>query len=106
MINVTDNKGRSHRTALFVDARDLDGEFEERTNRLLQSLNGNNIKVDVFAVRGGSPASGVVRVSGSPGSLSDSVAGPSSFSGSDLSAWAGERGYVQVLLSVPAGASV
>lgn len=54
-IQVENPNGRSHRTALVVDGERYDqgGAYTERTQRLLQSLNGDNIKVDVFAFRNG-----------------------------------------------------
>lgn len=101
-IAVTDTKGRSHRTALFIDADALvDSVYAERVARLLQSLNGQNIKTDLFKVAAGNGA-GVVRIS----SLDDAghngeVVKPSD---AELSAWAEDQGYVQVLFSKPAGA--
>lgn len=104
-MNVTDNTGRQHRTALFVDARDL-SKFEERANRLLQSLNGQNIKVDVFSVRPGNGNGGVVRVTGSPGSLAVDFDSVVDFDASELSAWAKSKGYEMVLFAAPAGAEL
>lgn len=95
------DSNRSHRTALFVDTRAVSDEFEQRSNRLLQSLNGDNIKVDVFSVTG-TNGGGVVRVSGQPGSLAV-ASDPTDLDASELSAWARDQGYVQVLFSVPAG---
>lgn len=44
---------RTHRTALVVDVRrGIDGEFEERVKRLFQSVNGSNIKCDIFNLTG------------------------------------------------------
>jgi hypothetical protein len=44
---------RSHRTALVVDVRrGIDSEYEERVKRLFQSVNGSNIKCDIFTLSG------------------------------------------------------
>lgn len=44
---------RTHRTALVVDVRrGVDSEYEERVKRLFQSVNGSNIKVDIFNLTG------------------------------------------------------
>lgn len=40
---------KNHRTALLIDAsKGFANPFAERVNRLLQSVNGPNIKVDVY----------------------------------------------------------
>jgi len=53
-LKLTDPKGRSHQTAIVVDGERFDkgGKYAERTKRLAQSLNGNNIKADFFVRRG------------------------------------------------------
>lgn len=50
-LKLNDPQGKSHQTALVVDGEEFakGGRFNERIRRLLQSLNGQNIKVDVFA---------------------------------------------------------
>lgn len=83
--------GRKHRTALFVDAakRAANSEYRERSDRLIQSVNGSNIKVDVFEVDGS-----VVRPLGTTPSSTPT-------SEPDLQAWATSQGYTQVLVSQP-----
>lgn len=53
-LQLTDPKGRSHQTAVVVDGERFDkgGKYAERVKRLAQSLNGNNIKADIFVRRG------------------------------------------------------
>lgn len=97
------NHTRNHRTALFIDADAVaeGGDYAERVGRLLQSLNGENIKTDLFAVKSnGAVAGGVQRIS----SLYDITSTPLNGSPSDaeLAAWAASEGYVQVLFSKPA----
>lgn len=83
--------GRSHRTVLFVDAqqRATNKAYRERSDRLVASLNGSNIKVDVLEVDGN-----VVRPLGTTpqATATDSP---------DLQAWAESQGYTQVLVSSP-----
>lgn len=44
---------RNHRTALVLDVRrGIDSTFEERAKRLLESVNGPNIKCDIFTLTG------------------------------------------------------
>lgn len=83
--------GRHHRTALFVDAaqRASNKEYRERSDRLIQSVNGSNIKVDVFEVDGN-----VVRPLGTTPQATPS-------SEADVQAWAKSQGYTQVLVSTP-----
>lgn len=59
---------RKHRTALVVDARK--GVNTERLNRLLQSVNGTGIKVDVFTL--GQPV-GPGLVAGAPNATQTAV---------------------------------
>ena len=97
-IAVKNAGGRSHRTALFIDADALvDPTYSERVNRLLQSLNGPNIKTDLFSVASGNGASGVVRIS----SLADVAPnGPvAKATDAELHEWASVQGYDQVLFS-------
>lgn len=88
---------RSHRTALFIDGDALDnGTYRERVERLLQSLNGPNIKTDLFTVAAGNGNGGVVRIS----SLADvSVNGHAKATDEELVSWAEAAGYDQVLFS-------
>ncbi len=97
---VTINSTRSHRTALFIDGDALDGEYKERVQRLLQSLNGPNIKTDLFTVSAGNGNGGVVRIKSLD--VSASAAPSSKASDAELTAWAKDQGYVQVLFSKPA----
>lgn len=44
---------RNHQTALVVDVRrGINPKFEERVKRLLESVNGPNIKCDIFTLSG------------------------------------------------------
>lgn len=44
---------KSHRTALVVDVRrGITSDFENRVKRLLESVNGSNIKCDIFTLSG------------------------------------------------------
>ena len=96
---------RSHRTALVIDVRNgVNSQFRERYNRLLQSVNGPNIKVDVFTLRGNSLATGPALVPGKPEDTSavDVPASPI-----DLNAWAAGLGYDQLIVTVaPSGSAV
>ena len=94
---VSIQSARSHRTALFIDGDSLGNEtYRERVERLLQSLNGPNIKTDLFSVASGNGVSGVVRIS----SLSDVASGPSAkVTDAELLEWASGQGYDQVLFS-------
>jgi hypothetical protein len=95
-LNVQNFSKRNHRTALFVDAakRANDKEYRERSDRLIQSLNGDNIKTDIFEVDGLT-----VRPLGSTAKESNSAA-----TEDDLRSWAAKTGYTQVLVSMPAKA--
>lgn len=46
---------KEHRTALVIDQAKYDsiGSYQERINRLLESLNGHNIKTDIYTLRDG-----------------------------------------------------
>lgn len=86
----------AHRTALVIDASNPAGGFQERVNRLLESLNGPNIKVDVYTY--GQKTSSAV-TPGAPSWESSSV------ESSDFAAAVQEvasKGYVQILTSQPA----
>lgn len=90
---------REHRTALVIDIRSgVTSDFKERYNRLLQSVNGPNIKTDVFTLRGNVAQTGPGLVSGPPelSAAADVPAGEI-----DLAAWAAELGYVQLVVSTP-----
>lgn len=84
---------KTHRTALVIDvskAAQAAPDFKERVDRLLQSVNGSNIKCDVYnfdgvTLRPGVPAEGVT---------SDGAE-------TSLEAWANEAGYTQLLISRP-----
>ncbi len=81
---------RSHRTALFVEvSADSSSDFRERTARLAESLNGSNIKTDIYSK---DVATG--RVSAG---LNFPVA--ASFGSSDVLELAREAGYTQALVS-------
>lgn len=108
---------RNHRTALVLDIRrGVDGEYEERVKRVLQSVNGANIKVDVFTLSGPDggtltqgttiPSQATVQakateVTLSPGSpfateKAAEVSAPADVI-AELDGALAERGYVQVL---------
>jgi hypothetical protein len=92
---------KNHRTILFVDARNPTGKFTERANRLIESLNGANIKVDVHAVTHGSGLKvAPVEQVGDDSYLYDGVANES-FDIEALTQLAREYGYDQVLFSIP-----
>lgn len=80
---------KNHRTALVVDASNgFEGEFAERVGRLLQSVNGPNVKVDIYTFDGsklveGPPSAAKAAASGS---IDDLIA---------------PLGYAQVLISKP-----
>jgi len=90
---------REHRTALVIDVRNgVSSDFENRYKRLLESVNGDNIKVDVFTLRGNLVASGPALVSGAPGCSDEPDDAEQEI---DLKAWAASLGYTQLLLSIP-----
>lgn len=87
---------KSHQTALFI----APGTHKERTNRLLESLNGKNIKVDVYRPVT-TTTSVVARVNDAGVGGSPSV--PAAEFDLDLAVKAArEAGYNQILVSVPA----
>lgn len=88
---------RDHRTALFVDTTDASASFQERANRLIESLNGNQIKTDIFVVTNGGVT--VERVAN--GSKIANVPASGSFSVVGAREYAREQGYTQVLVSLP-----
>lgn len=90
--------GRSHQTAVVVDVRSgVSSNFQERYNRFLGSLNGKNIKADIFTLRANSGSSGPALVAGAP----DSVSAPSTPAADiDLEAWAKSLGFTQLVLVV------
>lgn len=89
---------RSHRTALVIDTRNgVDSKFQERYKRLLQSVNGPNIKVDIFTLRPNAVASGPALVPGTP---DDSPAPDVPAASIDLNAWATGLGYDQLIVTV------
>jgi hypothetical protein len=120
-INTSGLAARHHRTLLVIDARGgFTGDQKERVNRLLQSVNGVNIKVDVAHLTGDAVASvapganpfasapvkastGVpTLVSGLPAELKGESVKAEPLSGSILEAVvaAGKaQGYTQVLIS-------
>lgn len=89
--------GRNHRTALVIDVRNgVTPDFTERYKRLLESVNGDNIKVDVYTLRSSnSSAGGPSLVRGTPDNNSSAPPAPEI----DLAAWAAEQGYDQLLIS-------
>ena len=93
------NIQKNHRTILFIDARDPSGEFEERANRLIASLNGQNIKVDVHAVTNGGASVSVYPVSQIGDIVNHELAGDG-FDIKALRQLARDYGYDQALFSV------
>lgn len=97
---------RNHRTALFVDvgdtAQSAPNFIGDRVQRLLQSLNGDGIKTDVFAARG----SAIQRVKANTLMLNDLPNNDKLLCIDDMSEWAAAEGYEQVLFSIPAGRQV
>ncbi len=89
--------GREHRTCLVIDVRNgITSEFRERYQRLLQSVNGPNIKVDVYTLRDNVTGDGPGLVPGTP----DQYAAPLQPSQEiDLSEWAESVGYSQLLVT-------
>lgn len=86
----------THRTALVIDASTPSSSFKERVNRLLESLNGSNIKVDVYSY---APKTASAVVSGPPSWETSEV------ESSDFASAVQEvasKGYVQILTSQPA----
>lgn len=89
---------RKHRTALVIDTRNgVDSAFRERYKRLLQSVNGPNIKVDVYTLRPNAIATGPALVPGEPES---STAPDVPAASIDLNAWASGLGYDQLVVTV------
>lgn len=108
---------RSHRTALVVDIRrGVDKEYEQRVKRLFESVNGDNIKVDIFTLSGpdggtltqgttipsqSTVAAKAVEVTLSPGSpfavekAAETVAAADTIA--ELDGALAEKGYVQIL---------
>lgn len=82
---------KNHRTCLIIDASSgFTGEYKERVERLLQSLNGPNIKTDIYHT-----TDGVNLVEGQPSAV---AAAPVTAS---AEAAAKALGYAQVLVSKP-----
>lgn len=51
---------KDHQSAFVIDVRDgFTGSFKERVNRLSQSVNGGNIKVDFFTLHQGGLSAGL-----------------------------------------------
>ena len=81
---------KQHRTALVIDVtKGFDGDFKERVNRLLQSVNGQNIKVDIFHFDGSNVKPGAPPT---PAGTTSTV---------DIDAWAASQGYDQLVISKP-----
>lgn len=93
---------RSHRTALVVDVSDYTSaksDYPERVRRLLQSVNGPNIKADIFALNDGV----LTRVSSAQEILDIAKAKMTTYDdASSVREWASDQGYTQVLLNAPA----
>lgn len=120
-INTSGLAARNHRTLLVIDARGgFTSDQKERVNRLLQSVNGANIKVDIAHLTGdavvSAPASNPFAsapvkastggtptlVSGLPAELKGESVKAEPLTGSILEAVvaAGKaQGYTQVLIS-------
>lgn len=81
---------KNHRTALFINvAADSSSDFRERSARLVESVNGSNIKVDVYSVDPfGNITNGLVFPSAQPEAVAV-----------DVQSLATAAGYTQVLTS-------
>lgn len=91
-MHVIGNPVREHRTALVVDvSKPAKSDFTERVNRLRQSLNGPNIKVDVYTF------DGVTLRQGWP----DEASGGTPPSAADFESFAAGLGYTQLLVDSP-----
>lgn len=89
---------KSHQTALVIDVRGgVSPQFKNRYQRLLESVNGNNIKVDVYTLRGNATATGPGLVAGSPDEF---VAPDQDEAEIDLAAWAKDTEYNLLLVAV------
>lgn len=92
-----------HRTALVIDARKgFTGEFAERVGRLLQSLNGGNIKVDIYTL---GPVPAVQTTTGFTAGPPNTVTAHTSVSAPSIDDVKGQlrsAGYAQILTSEPA----
>lgn len=90
---------RNHRTVLFVDGPALkaNASYLERVKRLSQSLNGVNIKTDIYTVFPEKVSMGgiVAGISTSPASTDES----NYFDAARLNALATSKGYTQCLIS-------
>lgn len=86
---------KSHRTALIVDTtKGYSGKFQERVNRLLNSVNGPNIKVDVYTKQSSA------RETITPGAPSQ-TASSSPAATTDPQSFAKGLGYDLVLVATP-----
>ena len=110
---------KTHRTALVIDARKgFAGSFKERAERLLQSVNGSNIKVDVFHIVGDTVTAGAPKASAATASASTApvpgeitlipgAPGQYTIKGAtvslldELTAWSAKAGYDQLILTTP-----
>ena len=97
---------REHRTACVIDTRGgASGEFKERYNRLLESLNGQNIKADVYTL---ADEVAPVQASGgfyhghpdSPPAALPQYPSSNGLTPQQIAAWASGEGYSQLLLVV------
>jgi hypothetical protein len=94
-MTIIDNVGKSHRTALVIDGDSLsNATYAERAGRLLESLNGTNIKTDVFVASSGA----LVRLADPKSLVVPPVA---SFDAAEAVAEVSALGYDQVLVSQP-----
>lgn len=91
------NFNKDHRTALVIDVNEFDdSDYRDRVKRLLQSVNGPNIKTDIFALRNDvltqvSDFEGIKDVVGSTTVTSDPT--------DSVRQWASEAGYTQVIVN-------
>lgn len=90
--------GRSHQTALVIDTRaGVSSAFQNRYNRLVESVNGANIKADIYTLRGNVAETGPGLVKGTPDQF---VAPEGDEAEIDLVAWAAEQSYTLLLVAV------
>lgn len=87
---------KNHRTALLIDAsKGFANPFKERVERLLQSVNGTNIKVDVYHLGVGG------NVTLQEGAPSATPAFASATTVEAAEAQLRSQGYDQILVSKP-----
>lgn len=96
--------GKAHQTALVLDLRGTyTNHFTERARRLLDCLNGNAIKVDVYSLIGNAQNTGPALIRGTDPSREINKHFLDNEEPIDLNAWSVEQGYGMLIVSCPAG---